>query len=462
MQTQPKHDEMFENIEYASGEKAGDIEETISIIQERERRNTLSRVISRKLDTHLMPLLCVLFVLSYLDRGNIGNAKTAGAQSDLGLNSVQWSWVLLSFYITYTCFEFLVLCWKIFPAHIYVPSLCVGGAVHSLGGLVATRVLIGFFEAGFGAGVPYFMSMAYKRSELGVRLAILLGTSPIANCVAEGIPTILIAPVVYFCLMDNVATAKFLTEDERAFAVERLQTIDTTAKSKLSKVQIWAGISDYKSYCHALIHFCCNYSFACLSNFLPTIVQGLGYTSIRAQGLTAPPYLGAFICCVFAAFTSTKFGQRGPMTAGFATLGAIGYGLLASQTDTHVRYAGIWFASCGVFPALALNMTWMLNNQAGDTKKGIVMSMLAIFGQCSSFVASTIFPVEDKPYYVKGTAVGCGLTGLIVPISLFLHFKLKAENERRNALSATVNAQEGHQIDVTALGDAHQGFRYFT
>ncbi|KAH9217562.1 MFS transporter [Leptodontidium sp. 2 PMI_412] len=510
MQTQPKHDEMFENIEYASGEKAGDIEETVSIIQERERKNTLSRAISRKLDIHLMPLLCVLFVLSYLDRGNIGNAKTAGAQADLGLSSVQWSWVLLSFYITYTCFEWLVLCWKIFPAHIYVSCLCIGwgaaamcsGAVHNLGGMIATRVLVGFFEAGFGAGVPYFMSMAYKRSELGVRLAVLLGTSPIANCIAgamaygishiksdieswrwiliigqyslapkqrskltlttEGIPTVLIAPVVYFYLMDNVATAKFLTEDERTFAVERLQTIDTTAKSKLSKVQIWAGISDYKSYCHALIHFCCNYSFACLSNFLPTIVQGLGYTSIRAQGLTAPPYLGAFICCVFAAFASNKFGQRGPMTAAFATLGAIGYGLLASQKDTNVRYAAIWFASCGVFPALALNMTWMLNNQAGDTKKGTVMSMLAIFGQCSSFVASTIFPVEDKPYYVKGTAVGCGLTGLIVPISLFLHFKLKAENKRRDALSATANAPEGHRIDVTALGDAHQGFRYFT
>lgn len=34
-------------------------------------------------------IVCVLYVLSYLDRGNIGNAKTAGAQDDLGLNSAQ-------------------------------------------------------------------------------------------------------------------------------------------------------------------------------------------------------------------------------------------------------------------------------------------------------------------------------------------------------------------------------------
>lgn len=36
-----------------------------------------------------MPLVCVLYVLSYVDRGNIGNAKTAGAQDDLGLSDSQ-------------------------------------------------------------------------------------------------------------------------------------------------------------------------------------------------------------------------------------------------------------------------------------------------------------------------------------------------------------------------------------
>lgn len=44
---------------------------------------------TRQFDRHLMPLVCVLYVLSYLDRGNIGNAKTAGAQDDLGLSDSQ-------------------------------------------------------------------------------------------------------------------------------------------------------------------------------------------------------------------------------------------------------------------------------------------------------------------------------------------------------------------------------------
>ena len=50
--------------------------------------------------------------------------------------------------------------------------------------LIACRVLLAVCEAGFGAGVPYYLSLCYKRRELGLRVAILLGSSPIANCIA--------------------------------------------------------------------------------------------------------------------------------------------------------------------------------------------------------------------------------------------------------------------------------------
>lgn len=54
-----------------------------------------------------MPVILPLYVLSYLDRGNIGNAKTAGAQKDLNLSSEQWTWVLNAFYISYVLFEWV-------------------------------------------------------------------------------------------------------------------------------------------------------------------------------------------------------------------------------------------------------------------------------------------------------------------------------------------------------------------
>lgn len=83
------------------------------------------------------------------------------------------------------------------------------------------------------------------------------------------------------------------------------------------------------------------------------------------------------------------------MIAFSATIGMIGYLILAAVQDeykTGVRYLGVWLATCGVFPALSINITWLLNNQGGDSKKSAGMALLAIFGQCSSFVSSSVFP----------------------------------------------------------------------
>jgi MFS family permease len=177
-----------------------------------------------------------------------------------------------------------------------------------------------------------------------------------------------------------------------------LQTIDRTAKSKVRWTQITAGLTDYQNYVHTLIHFCCNYSFSGLSNFLPTIVKDMGYSSVNAQGLTAPPYFAAFLCCVLAAWLSDRYGKRGYIIATSATIGAVGYLLLAVIQDEHktgARYTGVWLAACGVFPALSINMTWLLNNQGGDPKRGAGLALLATIGQCSSFVSSPLFPTTD-------------------------------------------------------------------
>lgn len=65
-------------------------------------------------------------------------------------------------------------------------AMC-SGAVHNYAQIIACRSLLGIFEAVFGCGAPYFLSLFYQRKELGFRLAILLGMSPIANCFASAL-----------------------------------------------------------------------------------------------------------------------------------------------------------------------------------------------------------------------------------------------------------------------------------
>ena len=61
------------------------------------------------------------------------------------------------------------------------------GAVTSYSGLLACRAFLGLFEAAFGAGAVYFLSLFYTRRELGTRLSIVLGTSPLANSFASAL-----------------------------------------------------------------------------------------------------------------------------------------------------------------------------------------------------------------------------------------------------------------------------------
>ena len=56
--------------------------------------------ILRKMDIRLIPMLALLYLLSFLDRGNIGNAKIEGLTEDLGMSGSQYNWCLTVFFFT--------------------------------------------------------------------------------------------------------------------------------------------------------------------------------------------------------------------------------------------------------------------------------------------------------------------------------------------------------------------------
>lgn len=57
--------------------------------------------IVRKMDLRIVSLVTALYILAFLDRSNIGNARIAGMQHDLSLVGNRYSWLLTIFYITY-------------------------------------------------------------------------------------------------------------------------------------------------------------------------------------------------------------------------------------------------------------------------------------------------------------------------------------------------------------------------
>lgn len=74
----------------------------------------------------------------------------------------------------------------------------------------------------------------------------------------------------------------------------------------------------------------------------------MGFSSINAQGLTAPPYLLAFLITLFSTFLADKYQQRGLTIIALSVIGGVGYVLLAACNIVGVGYFGVFLAAAGV------------------------------------------------------------------------------------------------------------------
>jgi sugar phosphate permease len=148
------------------------------------------RKLVRKLDRIIIPWLCLLYLASFLDRTNIGNAKIDGLQKDLKMTSNQYNLTLTIFFISYSVFEPATqIMLKKFRPSIFLPIIMIlwgivmttMGLVHNFSGLMAARWFLGITEAGLFPGVNYYLSAWYRRRELGIRAAVFFSAAALAG-----------------------------------------------------------------------------------------------------------------------------------------------------------------------------------------------------------------------------------------------------------------------------------------
>lgn len=451
----------------------------------------------RKLDWNLVTFVSSLYLLAFLDRGNIGNANTAGMSEDLGISDEKYQWFLTIFYISYIIFEFCVLLWKILPPKYYAPSMVIAwgiistccAAVTNWSGMMALRFFLGLFEAAYGPGIPYYLTFFYYRHEIAFRIGIFMSVAPIASAFAgalaygitknqhlameswrvlflvEGLPTIAVGILGYFVIPNDPRQCYYLTEHEKAIAISRLakQTGRTERSHKLNWKENMLAIIDPKNFFPMLMYFGINVSFASLPVFLPTILHGMGYSSIDAQGLTAPPYLFTACIVLLAAWISDRFKQRGAFITGLASVSAAGFLILALCEVTGVKYFAVFLAAGGIFPCIALTLSWLTNNQGTESKRGIGIVITMTVGQCGPVLGTRIFPESDAPYYKKGFFISFGMSLLVAICSICLRVYLMFENKKLDEKYGKVQDQELNILSSDQTlpdGSINPNFRY--
>ncbi|KAF2488098.1 major facilitator superfamily domain-containing protein [Neohortaea acidophila] len=484
--------------EGAAGDSDSDEDHTPSSGRKRKRRSSTAsfelytpdeeRRVRRKLDTRLVLFVALLYLLSFLDRSNIGNAKVAGLMTDLNMSDNQFEWLLTAFYITYILFEWMTLCFKIFPPHIYIACcVCAWGVLASLQALATTwkymlvvRIFLGMGEAAF-VGIPFYLSFFFRREELAFRVGLFIAAAPLATTFAsslawgivslgnktgiaswrllflvEGFPACVVAVWAWYWIPDSPGQARWLDAREKKIATLRMRkenaantsteksggggTVHSTVprhKRKFQWTEVVHALRDPKNYLSAGMFFCCNVAFSSMPVFLPSIVNGMGYSTMASQGLSAPPFFFAFLVVLVTSFVSDRLQSRSIPMMFHGLLAMSGY-LLATiagalQTGPTLRYLATFPICAGFFSAVTIVITWTLNNQISDEGKGTGVAILQYIGQLGPLIGTRLYPDTHAPFYVAGNGVCAVAMAMVFVLALALRIVLIRENARRRA-----------------------------
>ena len=141
------------------------------------------RKVRRKMDLRLPPFVCLIYITTWLDRGNIGNAALMGIKNDIGLTAAKYSLVVSLFFVG-TCFGDLgtnIGMRLVRPSYWISGAMVLWGSIATLmaatfnpAGIMALRFFLGIFEAAFICGAPYVFTFWYPRKEWGRRICIYL------------------------------------------------------------------------------------------------------------------------------------------------------------------------------------------------------------------------------------------------------------------------------------------------
>ncbi|KAF9180833.1 hypothetical protein BGZ51_005876 [Haplosporangium sp. Z 767] len=478
-------------VHSVNGSEADTTEETI------ELDPVAVKKLRAKIDRRLIPLLSILYLCSFLDRVNIGNAKVAGLATDLNLAPSEYNWALSIFFIGYVLFEVPSnMCLKRIGPRIWISfimfvwgliMMCMAAA-RNAAGLMASRFFLGVAECGLFPGVIYLFSLWYTRNEQALRTGIFFCTATLAGSLSgllaywiahmegvlglygwqwifllEGLPTVLLSGVALWLLPNWPETAPFLSKEERELASLRLKIDAGKAdQTEFSWKQFWSVFIDWKTYCYMITFICSTVPMYSLALFMPSIVSEFNLNPFTTQLMTVPAYAIACIFTLLNAYSSDRLQERGFHFAASTATSSIGYILLivTKENGILVRYICLTITAIGNFSASPPMVSWFTCNSGGHTKRGVAIAAIISFGNIGGVIAGQVYQAPDAVNgYIQGHTICASLLGFSLFVILTTKYLLARENRRRDRLTPEEYAREAEGDD---LCDNHPAWRYWT
>lgn len=448
-----------------------------------------------KIDLHVIPFLCIMYLLAFLDRVNIANANVFGLSTELDLNrNNRYNIALVIFFVPYILFEIPsnILLKKMKP-RVWL-SICMfgfglvtmlQGFVQNYSGLLATRFFLGVFETGMFPGAFYLIGMWYRRHEAQKRYSFFFSSTTLAGAfggllasaigkmdymrgyrgwrwifILEGLLTVLVSFAFFFLLPNFPEEVKWLTEDERAYVKARLQ-IDQgkSARERPIKARDVGNVfKDIKVIVGGFMYFGLIVPAYGYAYFSPAIIQSYGYSPIQTQLHSVPPWAAAFGFSMLIAWCSDKFKHRFFFTIFPICVCITGFAILISvHNHRDLQYAALFLVAMGAYTAMPVIVCWFNMNLGGHHRRAVGSAWQVGFGNIGGIIAVFAFLKKDAPKYIPGYSI-CIAFVCLSALSCTTYFFLCAwANRSRNKSVRDVGLTE---YEKTELGDLNPEYRY--
>jgi D-galactonate transporter len=377
--------------------------------------------IYKKITVRLIPFLLFCYILSYLDRVNIGFAKLQMA-NDLQFSDAVYGLGAGVFFLGYFFFEVPsnIIMHKVgarrWIARIMVSWGVLSAAMMFVQGITSfyvLRFLLGVAEAGFFPGIIYYLTRWYPAERRGratsqflmaIALSGVIGgplsgwilrdTDGVAGLAGwqwmfliEGIPTVIAGLFLLRYLDDKVEDAKWLTDAEKREVIALMQKEEATKTHSATGKAFASG----RTWLLSVIYFLFVFSLYGISFWLPTIIKAAGVKDALDIGLlSALPWAAGVIAMLLVASSADRRGERRWHIFIPAVIGTIGF-LISVKFSGNVPIAllGMSIATMGIMSVLPI--FWSIPTAyLGGAAAAAGIALINSFGNLSGFVGPSL------------------------------------------------------------------------
>ncbi|ORY07520.1 membrane transporter [Clohesyomyces aquaticus] len=453
----------------------------------------------RKIDMHLMPILCVVYGLNYLDKTTLSYASIMGLKlppsadknhSGIGISGSEYSWLGSMFYFGYLAWEY--------PTNRLLQRLPLGkysafniimwglvlscfAATENYGGAIAIRFFLGVFEAAVTPGFALFTSQWYTKKEQGTRTGIWFSFNGFAQIfgglvaygiavgcrkygtslepwkivfLVTGLITSSIGVIFLWAVPDNQLNCRWLSKEDRLLAIERIRINNQGVGNKHFKwYQLKEALLDPLSWAFLLYALIADIPNGGLSNFFSQLIVGFGYTPEQSLLYGTPGGAVEVVALIACGWAGDRYGHRILISMSGLCTAILGMILIVALplSNNKGRLAGYYLTQASPTPFVAL-LSLISSNVAGYTKKTTVAAMYLI-GYCAgNIIGPQTFRAKDAPRYVPGEITIICCWGICLGILLFIYLYCVWQNKKKASIRAEpeyVKLENQEWLDLT-------------